>query len=171
MFNSILIKHQPHKNVHCKQVNTNTNSANTNQHLGLVEFDKTVQVSVGVCLEIVDISVVFFRITKQLMEQDGPDWREKLPEIPNVPISAQQHRREEPSADVLHARAVRAEEEKGWSSKTPASSFKHRYSPSFIMKPPPSLSNHNILHTVSSRTSHQTPECFIIHHEAPQFII
>ncbi|XP_027013199.2 sperm-associated antigen 1A isoform X2 [Tachysurus fulvidraco] len=52
------------------------------------------------------------RITKQLMEQDGPDWREKLPEIPNVPISAQQHRREEPSADVLHARAVRAEEEK-----------------------------------------------------------
>ncbi|KAG7317398.1 hypothetical protein KOW79_019696 [Hemibagrus wyckioides] len=52
------------------------------------------------------------RITKQLMEQDGPDWREKLPEIPNVPISAQQHRREEPSAEVLQARAARAEEEK-----------------------------------------------------------
>lgn len=64
-------------------------------------------------MEIVDISLVFFRITKQLMEQDGPDWREKLPEIPNVPISAQQHRREEPSAEVLQARAARAEEEKG----------------------------------------------------------
>lgn len=47
------------------------------------------------------------------MEQDGPDWREKLPEIPNVPISAQQHRREEPSAELLQARAERAEEEKG----------------------------------------------------------
>ncbi|KAB5530614.1 hypothetical protein PHYPO_G00131350 [Pangasianodon hypophthalmus] len=52
------------------------------------------------------------RITKQLMEQDGPDWREKLPEIPNVPISAQQHRREEPSDEVLQARAARAEQEK-----------------------------------------------------------
>ncbi|XP_060798379.1 sperm-associated antigen 1A [Neoarius graeffei] len=52
------------------------------------------------------------RITKQLIEQDGPDWREKLPEIPNVPISAQQHRREEPSAEVLQARAERAEQEK-----------------------------------------------------------
>ncbi|TTI15321.1 Sperm-associated antigen 1A [Bagarius yarrelli] len=52
------------------------------------------------------------RITKQLIEQDGSDWREKLPEIPNVPISAQQHRREELSAEVLQARAARAEEEK-----------------------------------------------------------
>lgn len=66
------------------------------------------------CGIFVNFSVVFFiRITKQLMEQDGPDWREKLPEIPNVPISAQQHRREEPSAEVLQARAARAEEEKG----------------------------------------------------------
>lgn len=62
---------------------------------------------------VVDFSVVFFRITKQLMEQDGPDWREKLPEIPNVPISAQQHRKDEPSAEVLQARAARAEQEKG----------------------------------------------------------
>ncbi|KAK3532804.1 hypothetical protein QTP86_030534 [Hemibagrus guttatus] len=70
------------------------------------------------------------RITKQLMEQDGPDWREKLPEIPNVPISAQQHHKEEQSAEVLQARAARAEEEKGSSlntnsHQTPTSSFKH----------------------------------------------
>ncbi|XP_065149332.1 sperm-associated antigen 1A [Paramisgurnus dabryanus] len=52
------------------------------------------------------------RITKMLIDQDGPDWREKLPEIPLVPISAQQHSREEPSAEVLQARAARAEEEK-----------------------------------------------------------
>ncbi|KAL7830036.1 hypothetical protein SRHO_G00311630 [Serrasalmus rhombeus] len=52
------------------------------------------------------------RITKLLIEQDGPDWREKLPEIPVVPLSAQQHRREEPSAEVLQARAARAEQEK-----------------------------------------------------------
>uniref|UniRef100_A0A3Q0R1J3 Sperm associated antigen 1 n=1 Tax=Amphilophus citrinellus TaxID=61819 RepID=A0A3Q0R1J3_AMPCI len=36
------------------------------------------------------------RITRLLIEQDGPEWREKLPEIPMVPLSAQQHRREEP---------------------------------------------------------------------------
>ncbi|XP_073678027.1 sperm-associated antigen 1A [Garra rufa] len=52
------------------------------------------------------------RITKVLIEQDGPDWREKLPEIPMVPISAQQHRKDEPSAEVLQARAARAEQEK-----------------------------------------------------------
>ncbi|KAG9279522.1 sperm-associated antigen 1A-like [Astyanax mexicanus] len=52
------------------------------------------------------------RITKMLIEQDGPDWREQLPEIPVVPLSAQQHRRDEPSAEVLQARAARAEQEK-----------------------------------------------------------
>lgn len=52
------------------------------------------------------------RITKMLIEQDGPEWREMLPEIPIVPLSAQQHRREEPSAEVLQVRAARAEEEK-----------------------------------------------------------
>ncbi|XP_062865341.1 sperm-associated antigen 1A [Trichomycterus rosablanca] len=50
------------------------------------------------------------RITALLLDQDGPQWREKLPEIPNVPLSAQQHRREEPSAEVLQARAAREEE-------------------------------------------------------------
>ncbi|XP_034029742.1 sperm-associated antigen 1 [Thalassophryne amazonica] len=44
------------------------------------------------------------RITRLLIEQDGPEWREKLPEIPAVPLSAQRHRREEPaSAHVLQA--------------------------------------------------------------------
>lgn len=82
--------------------------------------------------------VFYIRITKQLIEQDGPDWREKLPEIPNVPISAQQHRREEPSAEVLQARAARAEQEKG-------SSLLH----------PLSITSYNIL--LYSRTPHQTP--------------
>ncbi|XP_049901721.1 sperm-associated antigen 1 [Epinephelus moara] len=49
------------------------------------------------------------RITRLLIEQDGADWREKLPEIPLVPLSAQQHRREEPpSTEVLQARAEKA---------------------------------------------------------------
>ncbi|XP_040901294.1 sperm-associated antigen 1-like isoform X1 [Toxotes jaculatrix] len=49
------------------------------------------------------------RITRLLIDQDGPEWREKLPDIPLVPLSAQQHRREEPpSAEVLQARAEKA---------------------------------------------------------------
>ncbi|KFV81865.1 Sperm-associated antigen 1, partial [Struthio camelus australis] len=32
------------------------------------------------------------RITKTLIDQDGPSWREKLPPIPVVPVSAQLHR-------------------------------------------------------------------------------
>ncbi|XP_006029329.1 sperm-associated antigen 1 isoform X1 [Alligator sinensis] len=32
------------------------------------------------------------RITKTLIDQDGPSWREKLSPIPVVPVSAQQHR-------------------------------------------------------------------------------
>ncbi|KAM4735950.1 sperm-associated antigen 1-like [Anableps anableps] len=49
------------------------------------------------------------RITRLLIEQDGPEWREKLPDIPLVPLSAQQHRREEPpSEQVLQARAEKA---------------------------------------------------------------
>ncbi|XP_057691236.1 sperm-associated antigen 1-like isoform X2 [Corythoichthys intestinalis] len=49
------------------------------------------------------------RITRLLIEQDGADWREKLPDIPLVPLSAQQHRREEPpSTEVLQARAEKA---------------------------------------------------------------
>uniref|UniRef100_H3B7U3 Sperm associated antigen 1 n=1 Tax=Latimeria chalumnae TaxID=7897 RepID=H3B7U3_LATCH len=32
------------------------------------------------------------RITRTLIDQDGPSWREKLPPIPAVPVSAQQHK-------------------------------------------------------------------------------
>lgn len=46
------------------------------------------------------------RITRLLIEQDGPEWRDKLPEIPLVPISAQQHRKQEPPSEaLLQARA------------------------------------------------------------------
>ncbi|KAM6968279.1 sperm-associated antigen 1 [Aplochiton taeniatus] len=49
------------------------------------------------------------RITRMLIDQDGVDWREQLPEIPLVPLSAQQHRRDEPpSAELQQARAEKA---------------------------------------------------------------
>ncbi|XP_076609904.1 sperm-associated antigen 1A [Chaetodon auriga] len=52
------------------------------------------------------------RITKLLIEQDGPGWREKLPEIPVVPLSVQlQHRDRPVSAEVAQARAARAAQE------------------------------------------------------------
>ena len=55
--------------------------------------------------ELCDLSVFSSRITKQLIEQDGPDWRQKLPEIPLVPLSAQQHHRQkDPSAELVQAR-------------------------------------------------------------------
>ncbi|RVE67025.1 hypothetical protein OJAV_G00113220 [Oryzias javanicus] len=52
------------------------------------------------------------RITKMLIEQDGPEWREKLPEIPVVPLSVQQQHREKPiSIEQAQARAARAVQE------------------------------------------------------------
>uniref|UniRef100_UPI0037E98A09 sperm-associated antigen 1A n=1 Tax=Semicossyphus pulcher TaxID=241346 RepID=UPI0037E98A09 len=52
------------------------------------------------------------RITKMLIEQDGPGWREQLPEIPAVPLSVQQKHRDKPvSAEVAQARAARAAQE------------------------------------------------------------
>ncbi|XP_072226652.1 sperm-associated antigen 1A [Leuresthes tenuis] len=52
------------------------------------------------------------RITKMLIEQDGPEWREKLPEIPVVPFSVQQQHREKPiSIEQAQARAARAVQE------------------------------------------------------------
>lgn len=54
------------------------------------------------------------RITKMLIEQDGPGWREKLPQIPSVPLSVQQRHRDKPvSAEVARARAARAAQEEG----------------------------------------------------------
>uniref|UniRef100_A0A3B4BJ99 Sperm associated antigen 1 n=1 Tax=Periophthalmus magnuspinnatus TaxID=409849 RepID=A0A3B4BJ99_9GOBI len=48
-------------------------------------------------------------ITKMLIDQDGPDWREKLPEIPVVPLSVQQQYRDKPlSEEQIQARAARA---------------------------------------------------------------
>lgn len=113
----------------------------------------------------VDFSVVFFiRITKQLIEQDGPDWREKLPVIPNVPISAQQHRREEPSAEVLRARAERAEQEKGSSLSHTSQLLSTSASPST------QTPNHLILihHTLLLLApSHQTPMSSFKHYRRP----
>ncbi|XP_026156206.1 sperm-associated antigen 1A [Mastacembelus armatus] len=52
------------------------------------------------------------RLTKMLIEQDGPEWREKLPEIPVVPLSVQQQHREKPiSIELAQARAARAAQE------------------------------------------------------------
>ncbi len=61
-----------------------------------------------------------------LIDQDGPDWREKLPEIPMVPLSAQQHRKGEPSAEVLQARAARAEQEKSELTPHQNTATKHK---------------------------------------------
>ncbi|XP_055019096.1 sperm-associated antigen 1A-like, partial [Boleophthalmus pectinirostris] len=52
------------------------------------------------------------RITKMLIDQDGPKWREKLPEIPVVPLSVQQQHRDKPlSEQQVQARAARAAQE------------------------------------------------------------
>ncbi|XP_037329966.2 sperm-associated antigen 1A [Pungitius pungitius] len=52
------------------------------------------------------------RITKMLIEQEGPEWREKLPEIPVVPLTVQQQHRDKPiSAEVAEARAARVAHE------------------------------------------------------------
>lgn len=48
------------------------------------------------------------------IEQDGPGWREKLPEIPIVPLAVQQQHQQKPvSAEVAEARAARAAQEEG----------------------------------------------------------
>uniref|UniRef100_A0A8K9X194 Sperm associated antigen 1 n=1 Tax=Oncorhynchus mykiss TaxID=8022 RepID=A0A8K9X194_ONCMY len=66
-----------------------------------VDFKTVLQIDIGV--QAAHDSV--HRITKQLIEQDGPDWRQKLPEIPLVPLSAQQHHRQkDPSAELVQAR-------------------------------------------------------------------
>lgn len=58
--------------------------------------------------------VCIYRITKMLIEQDGPGWREKLPEIPIVPLAVQQQHSQKPlSAEVAEARAARAAQEEG----------------------------------------------------------
>lgn len=52
------------------------------------------------------------RITKMLIDQDGPNWREQLPEIPVVPLSVQQQHRHKPlTEEQIQARANRAAQE------------------------------------------------------------
>ncbi|KAJ8291090.1 hypothetical protein GJAV_G00021260 [Gymnothorax javanicus] len=73
-----------------------------------VDYKTVLQIDIGVQSAHDSVN----RITKLLIEQDGPDWREKIPEIPLVPLSAQQHRREEPpSEELARARAARAAQE------------------------------------------------------------
>ncbi|XP_034455210.1 sperm-associated antigen 1A isoform X2 [Hippoglossus hippoglossus] len=48
------------------------------------------------------------RITKMLIEEEGPEWRENLPAIPAVPLSVQlQHRQKPVSIELAQARAAR----------------------------------------------------------------
>ncbi|KAM4630340.1 sperm-associated antigen 1A [Polymixia lowei] len=66
------------------------------------------------------------RITKMLIEQDGPEWREKLPEIPLVPLSAKQHHKEKPvSAELSQARAARAAQEEARKQEARFTALKH----------------------------------------------
>ncbi|XP_075896881.1 sperm-associated antigen 1-like isoform X2 [Nelusetta ayraudi] len=70
-----------------------------------VDYKTVLQIDIGVQAAHDSVN----RITRMLIEEDGAEWREKLPDIPLVPLSAQQHRREEPpSAEVLQARAEKA---------------------------------------------------------------
>ncbi|XP_007894951.2 sperm-associated antigen 1 isoform X1 [Callorhinchus milii] len=46
------------------------------------------------------------RITRTLIEQDGTNWREKLPPIPTVPVSAQQYRWDEASASTARNKTL-----------------------------------------------------------------
>ncbi|MEQ2251246.1 Sperm-associated antigen 1A [Ilyodon furcidens] len=66
------------------------------------------------------------RITKVLIEQDGPEWREKLPEIPVVPLSVQQQHREKPvSIELAQAQAARAAQEEARRKEAHFTLLKH----------------------------------------------
>ncbi|XP_010898225.2 sperm-associated antigen 1A [Esox lucius] len=80
-----------------------------------VDYKTVLQIDIGV--QSAHDSV--HRITKQLIEQDGPEWREKLPEIPLVPMSAQQHHRQkDPSVELVQAREAKKAEARFASLKT-----------------------------------------------------
>ncbi|XP_072303942.1 sperm-associated antigen 1A [Eucyclogobius newberryi] len=77
-------------------------------HKAYVDYKTVLQLDTGV--KSAHDSV--HRITKMLIEQDGPDWREKLPDIPAVPLSVQQQHRDKPlSEQQVQARAARAAQE------------------------------------------------------------
>lgn len=66
------------------------------------------------------------RITKLLIEEDGPEWREKLPDIPLVPLVAkQQHQAKPVSAELSKARAARATNEEARRTEARFSLMKH----------------------------------------------
>lgn len=66
------------------------------------------------------------RLTKMLIEQDGPEWRQKLPEIPVVPLSVQQQHREKPiSIEQAQARAARAAQEEARRKEARFTLLKH----------------------------------------------
>ncbi|KAM4704932.1 sperm-associated antigen 1 [Rhinophrynus dorsalis] len=66
-----------------------------------VDYKTALQIDSGMQLANDSIN----RITKTLIEQDGPNWREKLPPIPSVPVSiqVQRHDGNGPSARIEHS--------------------------------------------------------------------
>ncbi|CAL8396789.1 unnamed protein product [Gadus morhua 'NCC'] len=66
------------------------------------------------------------RITKLLIDQEGPEWRENLPEIPLVPMLVkQQHQAKPISAELTQARASRAANEEARRKDTRFTLLKH----------------------------------------------
>ncbi|CAI9590946.1 unnamed protein product [Staurois parvus] len=64
------------------------------------------------------------RITKTLIDLDGPNWREKLPPIPSVPVSMQIHLQEKTMAAAKTSKNSRPEKDTGKSSKERFESLK-----------------------------------------------
>ncbi|CAL1610501.1 unnamed protein product [Knipowitschia caucasica] len=86
-----------------------------------VDYKTVLQIDMGVQAAHDSVN----RITRLLIDQDGPDWRDKLPEIPLVPLSAQQHRRpEQPSEEELQARAQKTQRDAERRSEVQFSSLK-----------------------------------------------
>ncbi|KAG7279954.1 hypothetical protein CRUP_025206 [Coryphaenoides rupestris] len=66
------------------------------------------------------------RITKLLIEEDGPEWRDQLPDIPVVPLAAkQQHQAKPISAEQSQARAARLANEEARRREARFSVVKH----------------------------------------------
>ncbi|XP_016896509.1 sperm-associated antigen 1A-like isoform X2 [Cynoglossus semilaevis] len=92
-------------------------------HKAYVDYKTVLQIDTGV--QAAHDSV--HRITKMLIEQDGPEWRERLPEIPVVPLSVQQHHRQKPdSIELAKARAARAAQEEARRKEAQFNSLKQK---------------------------------------------
>ncbi|XP_075444586.1 sperm-associated antigen 1 [Ascaphus truei] len=68
-----------------------------------VDYKTALQIDSG--LQVANDSIN--RITRTLIDQDGPKWREKLPPIPSVPISIQLQRREGIFAPSVNVQGVK----------------------------------------------------------------